>query len=203
MSEGSIHLTNARRIVPVLTQENKKEWLDKAKELSQRELERELVRVEPQRVTKERIRPITEKRLEMKLLISSEAEKDLRRMQDVLSQKHKKPCSLEEVITFMAKECLERHDPVKKAERSRLVARPISNKRSLPSAISHEIVRRDESRCTFILPNGKRCPSQRWLHRHHKTPRSQGGEHSLENLTTLCATHHRHIHDSESYFRAG
>lgn len=212
VSSGSIHITNARRIVPVLTQENKTELLTKARELSYRALERELIKTHPEKVTKERIRPVTETRLEMKVFISPEIEKNLKRMQDVLSQKLKKPCSMEGVLEFMASECLKRHDPIKKAQRSKpaLVARQTSPQgRAIPAAVTHEVVKRDHGQCTFILPSGKRCPSMRWVDRHHITPWARGGGHSAENLTTLCAAHHRFIHDSGSarakrnVFRAG
>lgn len=199
VSNGSIHLTNARRIAPVLTEENKAELFQKAKDLSYRELERELVRAFPQTLTKESVRPVAPNRLEMKVFITAEMEKDLKRMQDVLSQRFKKPCSMEEVLKFMVKECLERHDPVKRAERAKpLVARRAGSKtiRAIPAPIAHEVVRRDQGQCTFTQPNGKRCSSQRWLQRHHKTPWARGGSHSLDNLTTLCSTHHRHIHDN-------
>src|SRR4051812_12376221 len=43
IDQGELHLSNARRIVSVVTQENKKEWLEKAVTLSQRDLEREIV----------------------------------------------------------------------------------------------------------------------------------------------------------------
>lgn len=198
VSSGEIQLTQARRIVPVLSNGNKEIWLARAKVLSQRELERELIKAYPERVTKERIRPITETRLEMKVFISPEIEQRLKRMQDVLSQKTKNACSMEEVLAFMSSECLERHDPMRKAERAKaaLVARPKpETQRTIPAAVAHQVVQRDRGQCTFILPNGKRCPSRRWLQRHHKTPWAHGGTHELNNLATVCAAHHRHIHE--------
>jgi len=43
---------------------------------------------------------------------------------------------------------------------------------------------RDESRCTALLPTGKRCDSRRYLHLHHQIPQSRGGPHTITNLTT-------------------
>lgn len=212
LNKGEIHLTNARTIVPVLTQQNKADLLEKAKALSCRALQRELVRSYPEKVTKERIRPVTETRLEMKLFITPELEKNLKRMQDVLSSKRKKPSSLEETLDFMAEECLERHDPIKRAERAKtktLVARQRGEARPVPTALSHELTKRDQGQCNFILPNGQRCPQTRWVQKHHIQPWARGGTHSLENLTTLCSTHHRYVHEhgltraKENYFRAG
>ncbi|MCB0392617.1 MAG: HNH endonuclease [Bdellovibrionales bacterium] len=35
---------------------------------------------------------------------------------------------------------------------------------------------------------------KRWLHLHHKQPVSQGGEHSVDNLISLCPAHHELAH---------
>src|SRR3989344_1330751 len=43
IQNGTITLSNARKIVPVLNRENKAEWLGKASVLSQRQLEKEVV----------------------------------------------------------------------------------------------------------------------------------------------------------------
>jgi len=216
VSNGDIPLTNARRIVPVLDQTNKKELLEKAKNLSSRELDQELVKSFPEKITRERIRPITENRLELKVLITTSLENNLKRMKDILSQKFKKAASMEEVLEFMLKECLEHHDPIRKAERNQtLVARQRENRKAMsargrrisslmanrrgpiPTSTSHELSLRDRQQCTFVLPSGQRCPSRRWLHRHHIVPRSQGGMHSFENLTTVCSTHHQFLHGRE------
>lgn len=198
VSEGAIQISNARKIVPELNTQNKIELLSMAKDLTFRQLERELVKKFPEKVTKERIRPVTETRLELKVFITPELERKLKRLQDVLSQKLKKPCSLEAALEVIVEETLEWHDPIRKAQRARqpLVARQTGIAKVIPAQVAHEVAKRDQGRCTFILPNGQRCPSQRWLHRHHIVPRSKGGAHSSENLTLLCSTHHQFIHDS-------
>ncbi|MCB0392644.1 MAG: HNH endonuclease, partial [Bdellovibrionales bacterium] len=43
-------------------------------------------------------------------------------------------------------------------------------------------------------PSGERCNTKRWLHLHHKKPVSQGGEHSVDNLISLCPAHHELAH---------
>ncbi|MGZ3696560.1 MAG: hypothetical protein ACXWP5_00580, partial [Bdellovibrionota bacterium] len=45
--EGSMTLSNARRIAPVVTPETQGEWIEKACTLSNRQLEKEVVRVRP------------------------------------------------------------------------------------------------------------------------------------------------------------
>jgi len=38
------------------------------------------------------------------------------------------------------------------------------------------------------------CGFDAVLHVHHITPRSKGGDHSIENLATLCPNHHAMVH---------
>ncbi|MBE3200651.1 HNH endonuclease signature motif containing protein [Parafrankia sp. CH37] len=39
------------------------------------------------------------------------------------------------------------------------------------------------------------CDHTRWLNIHHLTGWANGGHTDLDNLTLLCGTHHRHLHD--------
>lgn len=39
------------------------------------------------------------------------------------------------------------------------------------------------------------------LHAHHIRRRSQGGPHTMDNLTTLCAAHHGWVHDHPALAR--
>lgn len=114
---GQMHLSNARRIVSVVTADNKQQWLPKAIALSQRELEREVVKANPQAVPKTRIRSVTEDAVEIKVSVTREVEEKLRRAMDVLAQKRQKHIALPELLNEILEEFLNRNDPVKKAER--------------------------------------------------------------------------------------
>ena len=67
---GSLSVSKARKITPVLTLANQDEWVEKAKLLSTRKLEEEVARVAPREATPERIKFVTEDRLELRLGIS-------------------------------------------------------------------------------------------------------------------------------------
>jgi hypothetical protein len=56
--------------------------------------------------------------------------------------------------------------------------------RAIPRAIRHAVMHRDGG-CTI---DG--CRSRYRLEPHHITPWSHGGDHSVDNLTTLCLYHH-------------
>ena len=85
---------------------------------------------------------------------------------------------------------------VEKAKRGRKSKAPTSGK--LTASIRHEVNQRDQGKCQAMMPNGRRCHSTFWVHHHHVQPKSLGGANTLENLTTLCSSHHRMIHQSPS-----
>ncbi|MCB0391782.1 MAG: HNH endonuclease, partial [Bdellovibrionales bacterium] len=161
-----------------------------------------------------------------------------------------KAVTMEEVFKSLAAEYLEKHDPVRKAERitkkkelikikktsaknSRLknnkkfnstkieltknIKQPatkvelnknidlatiksqpainsLGQRTAIPAEIAHKVHLRDQGQCRHHYPSGERCNTKRWLHLHHKQPVSQGGEHSVENLISLCPAHHELAH---------
>jgi hypothetical protein len=208
---GRINVSSARRIVSVITPENKELWIEKASTLKQRDLEREIIKENPREFKRESIRPIAENRLELKVAINIELETKLKKIQDLLSQKISKACSLEEAIDYLASEYLSKKDPVQKAEKilSRqkpnskpqieLSSRIVSPKRPprlpIPAKIKHEVNLRDKNQCTYKGSNHSRCENSRWLHIHHVKPVAEGGDNTTNNLTTLCSAHHRYLHE--------
>jgi hypothetical protein len=61
---------------------------------------------------------------------------------------------------------------------------------AIPAAIRRKVLHRDGFACT--VPG---CRSKRFLTFHHVEPRALGGNHSVENITTICFGHHKHHHD--------
>ncbi len=217
-----IQISNAKAIAPIITPANQTEWLEKASLLSKRELEKEIFAQFPKEEVKERVKPINAARSELRIGISHELEEQLRRVQDLLSQKMGKHATLEETLEKMTQEFLERSDPIKKAERLEQRAKKLNepsqetrtlpapgrmnlpeqseirrtNRVPIPASLRHQIVLRDRNQCTYLHPqNRERCSQKRWLDTHHIIPVSQGGEDSVENLTTLCQSHHSLIHN--------
>ncbi len=58
-------------------------------------------------------------------------------------------------------------------------------KSDIPPALRRKVLARDHGRCRVPW-----CRSSRNIEQHHLIPRSEGGEHTLENLITLCESHH-------------
>lgn len=215
LESGEMTLSNARRIVPVLTVANQDEWISKASELSNRKLEKEVAGVKPEVRTSERASYVSHDRVKLQFGLSERSTLKLRRAQDLLCQKRKRAVSLEETLEVLTSEFLHRNDPIEKAKRHvarqlpagrRLGPAPKTRKPSqslktlvtrrvpLPSHILHQVNLRDERRCAFKLPNGNRCTQTRWIEIHHKNPVSKGGKNELDNLITLCSSHHDFEH---------
>lgn len=114
LQNGALSLSNARKIVPVLTAANQAEWLKKASELSNRQLEKEVVRVRPELATPERASYVSAHRVRLELGLEEREMLKLRRIQDLLSQTRRRSVSLEEVIAHLTGEYLRKNDPLKK-----------------------------------------------------------------------------------------
>ncbi len=125
LEAGEIHLSNARRIVPLLTSANQDEWLQKAATHTQRELEREIAKVNPLATTVfERVKPIAAERSELRVGISLELEKMLEEVKDLESQRCRKNITLEEALFALTSTYLKRNDPLRRAERRNLGTKP-------------------------------------------------------------------------------
>jgi hypothetical protein len=117
IESGDLSVSKARKIVPVLTLQNQAEWIEKAKTLSSRQIEKEVARVMPQEATPERVRYVSETRANVSLGLNENALASVRRVQDLESQRLKRAVSIEEAIEAMSAAYLEKNDPMKKAQR--------------------------------------------------------------------------------------
>jgi hypothetical protein len=191
LNEGVLSVSKAKKIAPVLSRDNQEEWIARAIHLNTRALEQEVVKVEPREATPERIRPVSENRLEVRLGISAELREKLERVQDLESQRRRKAASLEETLEALLEVYLEVKDPIRRAER-------ILKKLPVTGTINHVVALRDGRRCTFHDARGVRCSNRRWIDVHHLRPRCEGGGDTADNLVTLCASHHRMAHAPQS-----
>jgi hypothetical protein len=67
----------------------------------------------------------------------------------------------------------------------------IKRTRHIPQHIRDEVFRRDDRRCSFIDPDGKRCGSRWDLEIDRIIPYARGGDNSPGNLRLLCAGHNK------------
>jgi len=179
IDNGVLSLSKARRIVPVITKTNETVWIERARNLSQRELEHEVMLVNPRSV-QERMKAIDFDRHEIRVGLSSHVRTKLERAISLVSRKQGRVASMEETLEVLLDQYLSLQDPVKRAERAFL--------RRVP-AVKHAVNLRDRGKCQ--VPD---CRNETWTHLHHKTPKAQGGPDTVENLITLCQAHHKIAH---------
>jgi 5-methylcytosine-specific restriction endonuclease McrA len=201
VATGKINTSQARRITSVITQDNKTEWIEKAATLGQRELEKEIAKAAPSQAVREKMTYVTETRIELKLGISETLMKDLERVKDLLSQRTKKPSSLEDALGEIVTFYLAKNDPLKKVQRDKTLssrrehmATRRGKRTPIPLPLKREVLLRDKGQCTYQT-HGQRCDQKRWIQIHHKIPVASGGTHAPENLTHLCFHHHKLQHE--------
>jgi 5-methylcytosine-specific restriction endonuclease McrA len=68
-------------------------------------------------------------------------------------------------------------------------ATPAKARQDVTPALRRQILRRDGGRCA--VPG---CRQSIFLDLHHVSLRSEGGDHSVDNLVTVCGAHHRAFH---------
>ncbi len=193
VTEGVLNVSQAKRIVSVITQTNASQWIEKASTTKQRELEREVAARLPAPAISERVRSAGGGMAEVRLVVPEALRKRVERLQEV------RGCTMVEALAFAVEQALERHDPIRKAERNlgKRVSPELSSRRVPQAQVKHQVVSRDEGQCTFRHENGRRCEGRRWLHVHHETHFAMGGTSTTDNLRLLCAQHHRLHHGKD------
>jgi hypothetical protein len=63
--------------------------------------------------------------------------------------------------------------------------------RHVPAAVRDEVWRRDDSRCAYVAPSGRRCNSTWQLELHHLTPFAKGGGSTVADLELRCRRHNQ------------
>ena len=197
--QGELTLSQARRIVPVVTKENLTEWIKKANCLSQVELERAVTEINPKAQLPERIRPVAKELSELRVALDPTTQENLTALKEILSQKLKRAATLADVVAWASEVTREKFDPIRKAMRSRNKSSGNQNavtpgRQPIQANVIHSINERDERRCTHQSLDGRRCEQERWLQIHHQIPVSQGGLNLVNNLKLLCEAHHRLEH---------
>ena len=177
----AIGISTARKMVSVLTSENSAEWIEKAKRLTTRELEREVARVNPKAAAPDRAKYVTAERLELSFGVSEALLGQFKQIQDQISRSLQRDASMEDTLQALVDFYTEKQKP------TRLLKAQFT--RTVPKAVKYQVQQRDQGRC-----QAPGCANTRWVQLHHLTPQEQGGQHTQENPLTLCSHHHRELH---------
>lgn len=210
---GRLTVAKAMRISSVINESNKAEWIQKAVKLPKQELEREVIRVAPELEKREVLRQINTNTFRLHLGLSASVVEKLRRVQTLEASRSHKNLNLEETLERALDEYLKRRDPLKRGaslsrenSKSEVVDESSSMKfkdsavstvpghTRLTPALRAEALRRDGGKCQYMSNKGEKCMSSRFVEVHHSIPLSEGGPNHLENLITLCWSHHHWWH---------
>jgi 5-methylcytosine-specific restriction endonuclease McrA len=91
---------------------------------------------------------------------------------------------------------MKRASPLKRGTKLRAIGKRGRASRDEFATIRPCVLSRDSYTC-------RRCkdPSSKPLDVHHRKPRSRGGQHTMENLVTLCRLCHSAVHDGAPDWR--
>jgi hypothetical protein len=59
------------------------------------------------------------------------------------------------------------------------------------SAVRRRVFERDDVRCTYVSPDGRRCNARAFLELDHAEPKGHGGGNEAENLRVRCRAHNQ------------
>jgi len=65
--------------------------------------------------------------------------------------------------------------------------------RGIAAAVKRFVWERDGGQCTFVTPDGKRCPERHRLEYHHDKPYGRGGDRNANNLRLMCKCHNLYM----------
>ncbi|MBK9293147.1 MAG: HNH endonuclease [Oligoflexia bacterium] len=230
--KGSINLTTAsqvqgffkKQISPspnaqtksITNKADKLDLIQKLENKSTREVQKELINLNPDLLPKEKLRPIgqlnsfDEQKYELKVVIDESLKAKLDKLKSLMS--HKNPnFNYQELITKLADQALKKLDLVNKQptklQRKALPAagsksdnsensRAIKHSRYIPAYIKQQIWQRDQGQCQYKDPLSQRqCKSTHFIQIDHITPFSQQGSSlDINNLRLLCGNHNRWRH---------
>lgn len=193
MADGRLSLTSISRIAPHVRRTDAPEIIARAEGKSTREIDALLAPLRPEPAKRDRIRtiavstedgPFAVPRVEFSFRGPPALRDGIERAKELLS--NKLPFGdISDVLLEIVRDYLERYEP----QGSLKLSVPARGGSSIPTSIRRTVWARDGGRCSFVGPEGIRCPSRRFLELDHRTPRALGGADSLENLRLLCRPH--------------
>jgi len=159
-----------------------------------------------------RLRPVTEDTRSLTVTVDVAFKAELEQLKALLS--HKIPGGNVGAVLREAVRCaIEMHgkrkgavEPTRKAaKKARARQRPspdgAKRREPIPAHVRREVWKRDQGRCTFIGPDGRRCGSTWKLEFHHLFEAALGGPSTVDNITLRCRGHNC-LHAEETFGRA-
>jgi 5-methylcytosine-specific restriction endonuclease McrA len=193
-----------RKEEPV-SREEKKELVFALQGRSRRECEKELARLDPvAALPSEKERVLSPTQTEIRFVADDSLMDKLKSIRELDAHVQSNPSYLE-LFHRMADLVLKELDPaakkvtppaelnssVEKDSKVELAKTHSSNARTVPAALKRAVWTRDQGRCTYHSPDGRRCSSRFALEIDHRKPLALGGKTELSNLRLLCRAHNQ------------
>ncbi len=221
---GELSLVNAAKVNSffrqekkaghIYTPEQKAEVIESVLDLSQSKCERALLARAPESIPAEKIRPLTETKTEVKIVVNQETMAILKRLKDLLSNRMPN-ATYADLLDYLAREkvevlekkqmgvTLEELECVSTATgevtpanitsikmEMEIEAGPPHNAPTPRKYISVEdrrwAMRRAGGQCEHVSSNGRRCTNRRQLQLDHKIPLALGGTNERSNYRIAC-----------------
>lgn len=187
----------------VETTKAKKDLLLTLENKSFREVERELVNKAsvPEKLAKEKIRPVSATHTELKILIEESVLKEIEELKNLLARSIPN-ASIKDIITYSLAHTLKSVRPKAPTETRSNVLKslppapavkraPASHStRYIATEVRRKVWQRDSAQCTYTH-NGRRCSSKHGLEFDHIHPHALGGTNTVENLRLRCPAHNK------------
>jgi hypothetical protein len=136
------------------------------------------------------VRPLAPERYEIRFTASGEIREKLRAAQDLLG--HAIPSGdiaevFDRALTLLVADLSRKKFA---ATRRRGRSRGQSDQsRNIPAEVKRLVHARDDGRCRFVAPDGRRCDARRFLEFHHVVPYAAGGKPTVDNIELRCRAH--------------
>jgi len=136
------------------------------------------------------VRPLAPERYEIRFTASQEMREKLRVAQDLLG--HALPSGdlaqvFDRALTLLVADLTRRKFAA--TGRPRGSGGQSDESRNIPAEVKRRVDARDQRRCGFVAPNGRRCDERRFLEFHHVVPYAAGGQPTVENIQLRCRAH--------------
>jgi len=216
LEQRRVHLTAICLLRDHLTADNHRELLAEAEQRTKWQVQELIARRFPSPDVKSgvralaRVEPLSEQRYRIQLNASESLWKKLEHLRDLLS--HSIPSGdLVDVVERALDFAIERVEKQRFAKTAqpravrgatlRVKIKRGRQREHLANATRRVVAERDDLRCSFCAPDGRRCSARAFLQFHHEQPWARGGGSDVGNLKLLCAAHNRLL--AERDFGAG
>jgi hypothetical protein len=148
------------------------------------------------------VRPLAPERYEIRFTASAAMREKLRVAQDLLG--HAIPSGdlaqvFDRALTLLVADLSKRK--FADTGRPRQSRGQSDESRNVPAEVKRLVDKRDNRRCAFVAPNGRRCDERRFLEFHHVVPYAAGGLPTTENIQLRCRAHNGY--EADLFFGPG